>query len=146
MPPPEAAGPGYIRSHLSPGSKSSPSSDCAQKHQHYDTSSPTTADLALVSRLWRGFYIHDGNYSPLEPAIYGADLILRPDLYGILENAVGKARLLLGVAVRPLRKLAFPSASPATRRAQPIAPAALPCVTSGCRVTAGHVPPPFSGV
>jgi len=33
---------------------------------------------ALVGRLWRGFLIHDGNYSPLEPAVHGADLILRP--------------------------------------------------------------------
>jgi hypothetical protein len=54
---------------------------------------------ALVGRLWRGFLIHDGNYSPLEPAVHGADLILRPDLYDILESTVGKDRLSLGVTV-----------------------------------------------
>lgn len=54
---------------------------------------------ALVGRLWRGFLIHDGNYSPLEPAVHGADLLLRPDLYDILENTVGKDRLSLGVTV-----------------------------------------------
>jgi len=42
VPQPETAGPGCSRSHSSPGSKSSPSSRCAQKHQHYDTSSTTT--------------------------------------------------------------------------------------------------------
>ena len=54
---------------------------------------------ALVGRLWRGFLIHDGNYSPLEPAVHGSDLILRPDLYAILESTVGKDRLSLGVTV-----------------------------------------------
>jgi len=55
--------------------------------------------LALVGRLWRAFLVHDGNYSPLEPAVHGADLILRPDLYDILESTVGKDRLSLGVTV-----------------------------------------------
>jgi hypothetical protein len=54
---------------------------------------------ALVGRQWRGFLIHDGNYSPLEPAIHGADLILRPDLYETLINTAGKDRLALGVTV-----------------------------------------------
>ena len=54
---------------------------------------------ALVGRLWRGFLIHDGSYSPLEPAIHGSDLLLRPDLYEILESTLGKDRLSLVVAV-----------------------------------------------
>lgn len=54
---------------------------------------------ALVGRQWRGYLIHDGNYSPLEPAIHGADLLLRSDLYDTLVNTVGKDRLALGVAV-----------------------------------------------
>ncbi len=54
---------------------------------------------ALVGRLWRGFLIHDGNYSPLEPAVHGADLLLRPDLYEMLEGAIGKNRLSVGVVV-----------------------------------------------
>lgn len=54
---------------------------------------------ALVGRMWRGFLIHDGNYSPLESAIHGSDLILRPDLYEMLETTVGKDRLSIGVTV-----------------------------------------------
>jgi len=54
---------------------------------------------ALVGRMWHGFLIHDGNYSPLEPAVHGTDLLLRPDLYDILESTVGKDRLSLGVTV-----------------------------------------------
>lgn len=54
---------------------------------------------AIVGRQWRGFLIHDGNYSPLEPAIHGADLILRPDLYETLVNTAGTDRLALGVTV-----------------------------------------------
>ncbi|GGL88616.1 hypothetical protein [Micromonospora yangpuensis] len=54
---------------------------------------------AIVGRQWRGFLIHDGSYSPLEPAIHGADLILRPDLYETLVDTVGKDRHSLGVSV-----------------------------------------------
>jgi hypothetical protein len=67
----------------------------ALRHVLIDDNGP-----ALVGRLWRGFLIHDGNYSPLEPAVHGADLLLRPDLYDILESTVGKDRLALGIAVR----------------------------------------------
>lgn len=56
--------------------------------------------LALVGRLWRGFLIHDGNYSPLEPAIHGADIIIRPDLYDRFEDVVGKDSIKSGMAVR----------------------------------------------
>ena len=66
----------------------------ALRHVLIDDNGP-----ALVGRLWRGFLIHDGNYSPLEPAIHGSDLLLRPDLYEILESTVGKDRLSLGVTV-----------------------------------------------
>jgi hypothetical protein len=54
---------------------------------------------AIVGRQWRSFLIHDGNYTHLEPAIHGADLLLRPDLYETLVNTVGKDRLTLGVTV-----------------------------------------------
>ena len=55
---------------------------------------------AIVGRQWRGFLVHDGSYSLLEPAIDGADLILRPDLFETLLNSVGKDRLSLGIIVR----------------------------------------------
>jgi hypothetical protein len=55
---------------------------------------------ALVGRLWRGFLIHDGNYSALEPAVQGADLILRPDLHYTLVKTIGKGRLSVGLTVR----------------------------------------------
>jgi hypothetical protein len=54
---------------------------------------------AIVGRQWRGFLTHDGNYSPLEPAIHGADLLLRPDLYETLVSTASKDRLALGVTV-----------------------------------------------
>jgi hypothetical protein len=55
---------------------------------------------ALVGRNWRGFLIHDGNYTPLAPAIHGTDLIIRPDLYERLEDALDKNRIQSGIAVR----------------------------------------------
>ena len=67
----------------------------ALRHVLIDDNGP-----ALVGRLWHGFLIHDGDYNPLEPAIHGTDLLLRPDLYEILESAVGQDRLSLGVIVR----------------------------------------------
>ena len=66
----------------------------ALRHVLIDNKGP-----ALVGRLWRGFLIHDGNYSPLEPAVYGTDLLLRPDLYDLLESTVAKDRLSLGITV-----------------------------------------------
>jgi hypothetical protein len=54
---------------------------------------------AVVGRLWRGFLIHDGNYTPLVPGVEGADLIIRPDLYDRLEAAVGKDRISLGCTI-----------------------------------------------
>jgi hypothetical protein len=66
----------------------------ALRHVLIDTKGP-----ALVGRLWRSFLIHDGNYSPLEPAVHGTDLLLRPDLYDVLENTVDKDRLSLGITV-----------------------------------------------
>lgn len=56
--------------------------------------------LALVGRIWRGFLVHDGNYTPLEPSVEGTDLIIRPDLYDQLEAAIGKERIRLGITVR----------------------------------------------
>jgi hypothetical protein len=54
---------------------------------------------AIIGRLWRGFLIHDGNYTPLEPAVHGTDLIIRPDLYDRLVNFLGRDRIHTGVAV-----------------------------------------------
>lgn len=54
---------------------------------------------ALVGRQWHGFLQHAGDYYPLEPAIHGADLLLRPDLFGILENTVGTDRLAISLLV-----------------------------------------------
>lgn len=54
---------------------------------------------ALVCRHWQAFPIHAGDYGPLVPAVRGADLILRADLYDVLEDAVGKDRIGLGVSV-----------------------------------------------
>lgn len=55
---------------------------------------------AIVGRLWHGFLIHDGHYTPLEPAVHGADLIIRPDLYERLEDAIGRNRIKSGITVR----------------------------------------------
>lgn len=55
---------------------------------------------ALVGRNWRGFLIHDGSYTPLEPAVHGADLIVRPDLYERLEDTLDKNRIQSGITVR----------------------------------------------
>ena len=55
---------------------------------------------ALVGRNWRGFLIPDGSYTPLTPAVHGTDLIIRPDLYENLENALDKNRIQSGIAVR----------------------------------------------
>lgn len=55
---------------------------------------------ALVGRNWRGFLIHDGSYSPLEPAVHGTDLIIRPDLYDRLDDVLGKSRIQSGITVQ----------------------------------------------
>lgn len=55
---------------------------------------------ALVGRNWRGFLIHDGSYTPLEPAVHGADLIVRPDLYERLEDTLGENGIQSGITVR----------------------------------------------
>jgi hypothetical protein len=68
--------------------------DPAVRHCLIDDQGP-----ALVGRLWRGFLIHDGNYSALEPAVEGADLIIRPDLYDRLEDVSGKDRIKSGITV-----------------------------------------------
>jgi hypothetical protein len=54
---------------------------------------------AIVGRQWRSFLIHDGTFSPLEPAVHGSDLLVRPDLYETLLGAVGADRLALGMTV-----------------------------------------------
>jgi hypothetical protein len=55
---------------------------------------------ALLGRNWRGFLIHDGSYTPLVPAVQGTDLIIRPDLYERLENALDRNRIQFGITVR----------------------------------------------
>ena len=46
----------------------------------------------LVGRLWRSDLVHDGDYEPAFPAVEGADLLLRPNLFERLHNLVGEAR------------------------------------------------------
>jgi len=58
------------------------------------------AGLALVSRQWHGFLVHDEHFEPLEPAVIGTDLLLRPDLYDDLRTAVGDDRLLVGLLLK----------------------------------------------
>ncbi|MFJ4681565.1 hypothetical protein [Kitasatospora sp. NPDC088783] len=54
---------------------------------------------ALICRQWRGHLVHDGNYEPLLPAVTGADLIIRPDLFRRLCDIVGPARCRAGLNV-----------------------------------------------
>lgn len=56
--------------------------------------------LALVCRQWSAFPIHDGNFEPLEPAVVGTDLLLRPDLYEQVVKVVGPDRIRLGSSVQ----------------------------------------------
>ncbi|MER5711950.1 hypothetical protein [Streptomyces sp. NPDC002122] len=67
---------------------------------------------ALVGRQWRGHLVHDGNYRPLLPAIEGADLLIRPDLFARLHNFVGAARCHVGlrVVLKPTEQLSAISA------------------------------------
>lgn len=54
---------------------------------------------AVTCRQWRGHLVHDGNYEPLVPAIAGADLLIRPDLFTRLVDVIGPARCRAGVSV-----------------------------------------------
>jgi len=54
----------------------------------------------IVCRQWRSHLIHDGRYGPMEPAVQGSDLLIRPDLFEILEATVGPDRMALGFTVR----------------------------------------------
>ncbi|MEU6934781.1 hypothetical protein AB0A05_37415 [Streptomyces sp. NPDC046374] len=54
---------------------------------------------ALIGRQWRGHLVHDGNYKPLLPAVEGADLLIRPDLFTRLHNTVGAAHCRVGISV-----------------------------------------------
>ena len=55
---------------------------------------------ALVCRQWSAFPVHDGNYEPLEHAVVGTDLLLRPDLYDTAVEAIGPTRLRVGHSVQ----------------------------------------------
>jgi hypothetical protein len=54
---------------------------------------------AIVGRCWHGGLIHGGDYEPLIPAVHGADVLIRPDLYEAVENIVGRDRISLEVFV-----------------------------------------------
>jgi len=54
----------------------------------------------IVCRQWSSYLIHGGNYGPLEPAVVGADLIIRPDLFDTVEATIGADRIDLGLTVR----------------------------------------------
>lgn len=58
------------------------------------------AGPALVCRQWSSFPIHDGHYEPLEPAVVGSDLLIRPDLYETALEAIGPSRLRIGFSLR----------------------------------------------
>lgn len=58
------------------------------------------AGPALVCRQWSSFPLHDGNYEPLEPAVVGTDLLLRPDLYDTALEAIGPTRLRVGLSLQ----------------------------------------------
>lgn len=58
------------------------------------------AGPALVCRQWSAFPIHDGSYEPLEPAVTGTDLLLRPDLYDTAMEAIGSSRLRVGLSLQ----------------------------------------------
>jgi hypothetical protein len=53
----------------------------------------------LVGRLWRSDLVHDGGYQPAFPAVDGADLLLRPDLFQRLQRITGDSRARVGVSV-----------------------------------------------
>ncbi|WP_426007190.1 hypothetical protein ACPFL9_09115 [Paenarthrobacter sp. NyZ202] len=55
---------------------------------------------AIVGRNWRGFLVHDGSYSPLTPAVHGADLIVRPDIYERLNGAFDHEGIQSGIRVQ----------------------------------------------
>ncbi|MGW4162231.1 hypothetical protein [Streptomyces sp. NPDC004788] len=57
------------------------------------------AGEALIGRQWRGHLVHDGNYKPLLPAVEGADLLIRPDLFTRLHDTIGAARCRVGISV-----------------------------------------------
>ncbi|MET9804233.1 hypothetical protein [Streptomyces sp. NPDC006368] len=54
---------------------------------------------AMICRQWHGRLVHDGNYEPLLPAVAGADLLIRPDLFARLHDTIGAARCRAGVNV-----------------------------------------------
>ncbi|KOX42416.1 MULTISPECIES: hypothetical protein [Streptomyces] len=58
------------------------------------------AGEALICRQWHGHLVHDGNYEPLLPAITGADLLIRPDLFTRLRDTIGPTRCRTGISVR----------------------------------------------
>ncbi|OSY35147.1 MULTISPECIES: hypothetical protein [Pseudonocardia] len=53
----------------------------------------------LVGRVWRSDLVHDGGYQPAFPAVDGADLLLRPDLFQRLQRITGESRARVGVSV-----------------------------------------------
>ncbi|MEV2248766.1 hypothetical protein [Streptomyces sp. NPDC049970] len=52
---------------------------------------------ALIGRQWRGHLVHDGHYLPLLPAVEGADLLIRPDLFTRLHDTIGATRCHVGL-------------------------------------------------
>ncbi|MFJ8955270.1 hypothetical protein ACIRO1_34780 [Streptomyces sp. NPDC102381] len=65
----------------------------------YGFSLSDAAGEALVCRQWHGHLVHDGHYVPLLPAISGADLLLRRDLFTRLHDTIGAARCRAGIGV-----------------------------------------------
>ena len=57
------------------------------------------AGPGLICRQWSGFPMHDGTFGAEFPAVEGADMLLRPDMLAVIEEAVGGERLSARVSV-----------------------------------------------
>jgi len=55
------------------------------------------AGPGIVGRHWRGHLVHDGNYSPLIPAVEGTDILMRPDLFSRLLSSADPGRIHAGL-------------------------------------------------
>ncbi|MCM3920139.1 hypothetical protein ND748_00310 [Frankia sp. AiPs1] len=53
----------------------------------------------IICRQWHGHLVHDGNVQPLMPAVEGADLLIRPDLFDRLRTIIEDARIRAGIFV-----------------------------------------------
>jgi hypothetical protein len=69
----------------------------------------------LVCRQWHGHLVHDGNYEPLTPAVEGADLLVRPDLFAQLCDFVNPTRIHTGTTSATVSEM-NPLRTPTSRK------------------------------